>query len=62
VLTTAFANLHFTLDPLASSLKKSADDAYATGLLKDTKLDGIYDLSFVNKVLKDAGKTEVSGL
>ncbi|MEY2449514.1 MAG: sulfonate transport system substrate-binding protein, partial [Acidimicrobiaceae bacterium] len=42
VLSAAFANLHFTLDPLSSALKKSADDAYAAGLLKDTKLDGIY--------------------
>ena len=62
VVAAAFKNLTFTLDPIASSLKKSAQDAYEAGLLEDTKLDGIYDLSLVNKVLKDAGQTEVTGL
>ena len=62
VIKAAFANLHFTLDPLASSLKKSAQDAYDAGLLKDTKLDGIYDLALVNQVLKDEGQPEVTGL
>jgi NitT/TauT family transport system substrate-binding protein len=62
VLTAAFANLHFTLDPIASSLKKSADDAYTLGFLKDTKLDGIYDLALLNTFLEGSGKTAVSGL
>ena len=62
VVAAAFANLKFTLDPLASSLKKSAQDAFEAGLLDDTKLDGIYDLSLVNTVLKDSGKPEVTGL
>jgi NitT/TauT family transport system substrate-binding protein len=61
VLTAAFANLHFTLDPLSSALKKSADDAYAAGLLKDTKLTGIYALDLVNGVLRGSGKPEVQG-
>jgi NitT/TauT family transport system substrate-binding protein len=61
VLTAAFANLHFTLDPISSSLKKSADDAYATGLLKDTKLDGIYALDLLNGFLKQSGQAEVTG-
>ena len=62
VISAAFKNLVFTLDPLASSLKKSAQDAYDAGLLKDTKLDGIYDLTLVNQVLKGAGQPEVTGL
>ena len=62
VVAAAFTNLTFTLDPLASSLKKSAQDAYDAGLLTDTKLDGIYDLSLVNKVLTEQGKSEVTGL
>ena len=62
VVAAAFTNLVFTLDPLASSLKKSAQDAYDAGLLTDTKLDGIYDLSLVNKVLTEQGKSEVTGL
>ena len=61
VIAAAFKNLTFTLDPIASSLKKSAQDAYDAGLLKDTKLDGIYDLSLVNQVLKAAGQPEVTG-
>ena len=62
VVAAAFKNLSFTLDPLASSLKKSAQDAYDAGLLKDTKLDGIYDLTLVNQVLKARGESEVTGL
>ena len=62
VVAAAFKNLSFTLDPLASSLKKSAQDAYDAGLLKDTKLDGIYDLTLVNQVLTARGESEVTGL
>jgi NitT/TauT family transport system substrate-binding protein len=62
VVTAAFENLTFTLDPIASSLEKNAQDAYDAGLLKDTKLDGIYDLSLVNKVLSDLGQPAVRGL
>ena len=62
VLTAAFANLKFTLDPVASSLRKSADDAYAIGLLKSADIDGIYDLTLLNKQLKDSGQPEVTGL
>jgi len=62
VITAAFKNLSFTLDPIASSLQKSAQDAYDAGLLKSTKLDGIHDLTLVNQVLKTAGQPEVTGL
>jgi NitT/TauT family transport system substrate-binding protein len=62
LLAAAFENLTFTLDPIASSLKQSAQAAYDVGLLKDTKLDGIYDLSLVNKVLTDSGQPPVNGL
>ena len=62
VVTAAFKNLTFTLDPVPSALKKSAQDAYDVGLLKDTKLDGIYDLSLVNQVLQDRGEPQVKGL
>ena len=34
VVAAAFKNLTFTLDPIASSLKKSAQDAYDAGLLE----------------------------
>jgi NitT/TauT family transport system substrate-binding protein len=62
IVTAAFTNMTFTLDPLPVALKKSAQDAYDVGLLKDTKLDGIYDLTLVNEVLKAAGQPEVTGL
>jgi NitT/TauT family transport system substrate-binding protein len=56
----AWENLTFTLDPVASSLQKSADDAIAVELLDPVELDGIYDLDILNKVLKDKGLDEVS--
>ena len=62
VLSAAFGNLAFTLDPIASSLQKSAQDAYDAGLLKSTELKGIHDLTLVNQVLKGAGQPEVTGL
>jgi NitT/TauT family transport system substrate-binding protein len=60
VIDTAWPNMTFTNDPIASSLRKGADDAKAVGLLDaGTKLDGIYDLKLLNEVLKAAGKPEV---
>ena len=49
----AWKNLTFTYDPIASSLKKSAKDAYEAGLLgrQEPNLNGIYALSILNKVL-----------
>ena len=47
-------NLDFTLDPIASSLQSSADDAERSGLLEPVDLDGIYDLTLLNEVLKAA--------
>jgi NitT/TauT family transport system substrate-binding protein len=60
VLDAAWPNMTFTDDPIASSLRTGADNAKAVGLLDPgTKLDGIYDLTLLNKVLKAAGKPEV---
>jgi len=51
----------FTFGPLASTLKKEADNAKSVGLLDGTvKLDGIYDLSILNKLLTAGGKPTVS--
>lgn len=61
VIDAAWPNMTFTNDPVASSLRKGADNAKAVGLLDaNTKLDGIYDLTLLNKVLKAAGKAEVA--
>jgi NitT/TauT family transport system substrate-binding protein len=51
VLDRAWSNIQITNDPVASSLKKSAADAVAAGLLKQVDLKGIYDLSLLRTVL-----------
>jgi NitT/TauT family transport system substrate-binding protein len=48
------------MDPIASSLQKSAQDAIGLELLDPVDLTGIYDLTILNQVLKDAGEPEVS--
>jgi len=60
LIAKTFANLTFTLDPIAASLKKSADDAIAVGLLKPVDLTGIYDLTLLNSVLKGRGQPAVA--
>jgi NitT/TauT family transport system substrate-binding protein len=59
VIDAAWKNLTFTNDPIASSLVASAQHAENVGLLKPTKLDGIYDLTILNAVLKTANLPEV---
>ncbi len=61
-IAASFANLTFTLDPIAASLQKSADDAISVGLLEPVELDGIYDLTVLNEILAERGEPEVSGL
>lgn len=62
VLDAAWANLRFTLDPIATSLKTSADNAEAVGLLDPVDLDDIYDLTLLNEVLEAEGEDPVQGL
>jgi NitT/TauT family transport system substrate-binding protein len=64
VIDAAWKNLTFTTDPIASSLKKSAADAEAVGLLDPVDLTnpGIYDLTALNAVLTKAGDPKVKGL
>jgi NitT/TauT family transport system substrate-binding protein len=60
VLDAAWPHMTFTDDPLAGSLRTGADNAKAVGLLDpNTKLDGLFDLTPLNKVLKAAGKPQV---
>lgn len=61
VIDASWKNLKFTADPIASSLEKSKDDAVAVGLLKAVDLDGICDLSILNKLLVAAGEKKVQG-
>ncbi|MDP2289956.1 MAG: ABC transporter substrate-binding protein, partial [Actinomycetota bacterium] len=53
VIAAGFANLTFTLDPIAASLQKSADDAVSVGLLEAVELDGIYDLTLLDEILTE---------
>jgi NitT/TauT family transport system substrate-binding protein len=59
VLDPAWKSIQFTDDPLASTLNTEADHAVKAGLLKKPKLDGIYDLAPLNKVLTAEGKNTV---
>jgi NitT/TauT family transport system substrate-binding protein len=59
LVTASFKNLVFTNDPIASSLRKSAKDAEAAGLLRPVDLKGIYNLKLLNQVLKKQGETTV---
>jgi NitT/TauT family transport system substrate-binding protein len=62
VVAAAWNNMKFTFDPVASSLRKGAGDAKAAGLLDAaTKVDGIYDLTILNKLLVAGGQSEVKG-
>ncbi|MGK5552733.1 ABC transporter substrate-binding protein [Actinomadura kijaniata] len=60
ILDAAFKEIEFTTDPVASSLTEGARHAEEIGLLPRTDLNGIYDLSPLNEVLKASGKAQVS--
>jgi NitT/TauT family transport system substrate-binding protein len=53
VIDRAWENLTITEDPVAASLKKSADDAVAAGLTEQVDLTGIYDLRLLNTILTE---------
>lgn len=61
VLDRAWANLTVTVDPVASSLQRSADDAVAAGVsVHKVDLNGIYELTAVNRILAERGLPTVS--
>ena len=51
VLDRAFAQIRSTDDPIATSLATSAQHAFATGLLEEADLTGIYELDLLREVL-----------
>ncbi|MFE2358067.1 aliphatic sulfonate ABC transporter substrate-binding protein [Streptomyces parvulus] len=51
VLDPAWKAIQLTDDPLAATLDAQADHAVKAGLLKEPDLNGIYDLTLLNKVL-----------
>ena len=54
LVIASFKNIEFTNDPIASSLVKDNKDAKAAGFPAATSLDGLYDLSYLNKALTAA--------
>ena len=61
VLAAALPYIHFTNDPIASSLAADAQHAVAVGLLTPVKnLSSIYDLGPLNALLKADGQPQVS--
>jgi NitT/TauT family transport system substrate-binding protein len=60
VIKASFEHLTFTLDPIATSLQKDAENAKALGFLDSSDLSGIFDLSLLNKVLQENGRPAVS--
>ncbi|BFV59940.1 aliphatic sulfonate ABC transporter substrate-binding protein [Kitasatospora sp. CMC57] len=69
ILDPAWADIDFIDDPLATTLQKEADNAVTAGLLKLPKsssagagatLNGIYDLTLLNKVLKEKSQAAVA--
>jgi NitT/TauT family transport system substrate-binding protein len=60
LVAAAWRDLTFTNDPIAASLRTSAEHAHALGLLPSDNLDGIYDLSVLNGELGAAGKPKVT--
>jgi NitT/TauT family transport system substrate-binding protein len=56
VIDAAWENIEITYDPIASSLVKSAEDAFELGYLeKEPDLDSIYALDILDSVLQDEG-------
>ncbi len=61
VFESAWSQLTFTNDPLASTLAEDAKHATDVGLLDPVEnLPGLYDLAPLNAVLKAAGESEVA--
>ena len=59
-MAASFKSITFTLDPIASSLKKDAASAQALGFIKSTDLTNIYDLTLLNKLLQSQGKPAIT--
>jgi NitT/TauT family transport system substrate-binding protein len=60
VIDSAWKTLTFTNDPLPKALQGAADQAKEVGLLDSSDIEGIYDLTPLNQVLKAAGEEQYS--
>jgi NitT/TauT family transport system substrate-binding protein len=61
VVASAWTRLQFTNDPIAASIRDSADHAQKVGLLARVDLKGLTDLSLLNDALIAQGQSRVSG-
>jgi NitT/TauT family transport system substrate-binding protein len=61
VLTAAWSDLSFTLDPVVSSLVADAQRAQQLGFLKSAGVKGLFDLGPLDSILRGRGETAVSG-
>ncbi|HEY0699819.1 MAG TPA: ABC transporter substrate-binding protein [Micromonospora sp.] len=59
LIKQAWPSLEFLDDPIASSLRTGLDHAVAVGLTQPVDLASLYDLSYLNEVLKAQGKAGV---
>ena len=62
-LAAAWDRLEFTADPLAATLKGSAEHAAGVGLLRDKPADDfakLWDLKVLNEALAARGATQVN--
>lgn len=60
LVASAFKSITFTLDPIASSLKKDAASAKALGFIDSTDLTNIYDLTQLNQLLQQQGQPAIT--
>ena len=61
IVAAAFKEIDFTVDPDISSLSTDAQQAASIGLLKPVNLNGVFDLTALNKLLAAAGQSAVGG-
>lgn len=61
LIMASWGSLAFTPDPLAQTIRKSADEAVELGLAKSTDIAPIFKLSLVNELLLARGEMAVVG-
>ena len=60
VIDRSLSELKFTSDPLAATFPTLLDHGVSAGVSKPADLNGLFDLTLLNKVLKAAGEKPVS--
>ncbi|HVL90701.1 MAG TPA: ABC transporter substrate-binding protein [Actinomycetota bacterium] len=60
VMHAAWGTITLTPDPLPHSLRQDAADAHEVGLLDRVRLEGIYDLTILNRLLKERGQEAIA--